>query len=57
MHCQGKQHCHFYSGLPFQLGSTLKGKNLLPKEQILAFKGRPHLGRDLSSRKSKQEVT
>ena len=30
----------------FQEGSTLKGKNLLLREQILFFKSLPHFGRD-----------
>ena len=29
--------------LPFSMGSTLKGKNLLHKEQILSFMSRPQL--------------
>ena len=29
--------------LPFQQGSTLKGKNLLLKEQIFSIKSRPHV--------------
>ena len=29
--------------IPFSMGSSLKGKNLLPREQILSFKIRPLL--------------
>ena len=41
-------HFHFY--LPSERRSTLTGKNLLPQEQILSLKSRPHLGRASSSR-------
>ena len=35
----------FFFLLLSQWGSTLKGKNLLPKEQILSVKSRSHCGR------------
>ena len=40
MHYQGRQLCHFLFCLSTQFGSTLKGKNLLLREQILFFKSR-----------------
>ena len=40
---QGKQLCPFQIFLPSQKGSTLTGKNLLLKEQILPFKSSSHL--------------
>ena len=36
--------------LPFPMGSTLKGKNLLLLEQILSFKSIPHFGKSEMSR-------
>ena len=44
---QGKQLRHFHFCLPSQKRSTLEGKNLLQKEQILSFKSRPQYGRDV----------
>ena len=38
----------FSVSLPSQLGSSLKGTNLLLQEQILSFKSRPHSGRAMS---------
>ena len=43
---------HFQFCLHSQAGSTLKGKNLLPMEQILIFKSRPYFGRVLLSREA-----
>ena len=37
--------------LPYRLGSSHKGKNLLPSEQIHFFKSRPHFDKTLSSGK------
>ena len=34
--------CHYC--LPYKFGSSHKGKNLLPSEQILYFKRRPYFG-------------
>ena len=33
----GEQLCHFHGSLPYILGSSHKGKNLLPFEQTLTF--------------------
>ena len=41
---------------PFSVGSTLKGKNLLLREQILSFKSRLQFGRDLSYKKSNRKL-
>ena len=38
----------FSVSLPSQMGSPLKGMNLLLEEQILSFKSRPHSGRAMS---------
>ena len=51
---QGKQICIFHFCLPCQLGSTLKGKNLLLEEQILPFRVDPFL-KDLSFRESNRK--
>ena len=46
-----------FSFLPrLAMGSTLKEKNLLPKEQILSFKISPHCGRALLHRETKLEA-
>ena len=55
IYSQGKQLRHFHFCLPSQKRSTLEGKNLLQKEQILSFKSRPHYGRDVTL-ENKQEV-
>ena len=39
-------HC----SLPYKLRSPHKGKNLVPSEQILSFKNRPHFWKTSSSR-------
>ena len=43
--------------LPLERGATLKGKNLLPLEQILSFYSRPLFRRGLHMQERKQEVT
>ena len=43
----GKQLCYVHFALPSPWGSTLKGKNLLFKEQILSYKSKPLLGKVL----------
>ena len=45
MSTEWKQLPQFYICLHFQCGSILKGKNLLPKEQILSCKSRSHVER------------
>ena len=49
MNFKGKQRCFC---LPFQWGSTLVGKNLLLKEQVLPLKRRSDYGRDPSFREA-----
>ena len=56
MHFQGKQLCHSYCCLPYKLGSSRKGKNLFPSEQIYSFKIRSNLVRLHSPGKQAQEV-
>ena len=41
--------CHFHGCLPFKLGSSHEGKNLLQSEQIHSFKSRSHLEKIWSS--------
>ena len=41
----------------FSWGSTLKGKNLLPKVQILSFKIKPHLEKGFVVQGSKHHFT
>ena len=45
LHFQGKQLCNFHCYLPYKLGLSHKGKNLLLLEQILSFMSKPLLGR------------
>ena len=52
---QGKQLFHLHFHFPSQLGSTLKGKNLLLKEQILSLKSRPYFERTSSSREANRK--
>ena len=47
---QGKQLCRFQFCLTYILGSSHKGENLLPSEQILSFKSRSHFRKTSSSR-------
>ena len=56
VHFQGTQLRHFHFHLLSQLGSTLKEKNLLLREQILSFKRRPLLRKSCVAQWSKKEV-
>ena len=55
---QGRQLFHFLFRLPYKKGTTLKGKNLLLKEQILFLRAAPfRKGSVAKGSKRKQEVT